>query len=459
MHMRLRLSGLSLPFATPKRRSPARNLQMEFLEGRVVLSGWGAAKSIADGLKIGNDHAAGSGAVALVKTNGGGQVAVDYSTSEILGSASGHGHGHNSADPGLDASVPQSRPGQAKQSNSGDASKDSGSSPSDNGTPSGQAKQSNSDSGSPASDNGHELGQGAGHAQQDLGNSDSAPGHTGNNNAGGNNNSNGESGSGSAGQAHGNSENNGLSGSGGAGQGHESSQSDNGQNQNGASDSHGQGYGSGKSDLSNDQGPAASGRVDHGVDGGGAEDPASPPVLTAASADDGGTASTWISDPESNLEGTALRPDQPGQPSLVRMFKQAIAPLTQPTENDAANLRAADSSTEVARTESAPAHESGCGDELAPDYVAEALAGPLQTVPASADGFIFAESWHDFLLRVRATGEEVMQHVPRSGPAYWLTGAALTLVAVELVRSQRERRLKQAGTTTWPEIVAPSGLA
>jgi hypothetical protein len=60
---------------------------------------------------------------------------------------------------------------------------------------------------------------------------------------------------------------------------------------------------------------------------------------------------------------------------------------------------------------------------------------------------------------VRATGEEVVHHISRSGPAYWLTGAALTLIAVELVRLQRERSLKQFGATAWPEIVAPSGLA
>jgi hypothetical protein len=103
--------------------------------------------------------------------------------------------------------------------------------------------------------------------------------------------------------------------------------------------------------------------------------------------------------------------------------------------------------------------ESGSADDAALDQVMQALADPLQTVPATADGFLFAEGWHDFLASARAAGDDMMHFVSRSGPALWLTSTAMALIAVELIRLQRERAFQCAGATAWPEVVAPSGLA
>jgi hypothetical protein len=89
----------------------------------------------------------------------------------------------------------------------------------------------------------------------------------------------------------------------------------------------------------------------------------------------------------------------------------------------------------------------------------ETLADPLQTVRLSGSPFDFAENWHDLLVGARAAGDELVELASHSSPSYWLASAAVLVVAIEIVRLQRERSSKQRPATVWPQIVAPSGLA
>jgi hypothetical protein len=114
---------------------------------------------------------------------------------------------------------------------------------------------------------------------------------------------------------------------------------------------------------------------------------------------------------------------------------------------------------EVTRLDAASAREVGASDQAPAEDLTETLADPLQTVKVSSSPFDITENWHELLVNARAAGDELVELASHSRPAYWMASAVVLLVAVEMVRLQRERSSKQMPATAWPQIVAPSGLA
>ena len=130
-----------------------------------------------------------------------------------------------------------------------------------------------------------------------------------------------------------------------------------------------------------------------------------------------------------------------------------------PRGSNEVTMQVSETAREVARAESLGVAEFGSGDESPADEMAVTLADAVHTVKVSGTPFDLAENWHDLLVSARTAGDELVELASHSSRTYWLASAAVLLVAVEMVRLQRERSSKQVSATAWPQIVAPSGLA
>jgi hypothetical protein len=190
------------------------------------------------------------------------------------------------------------------------------------------------------------------------------------------------------------------------------------------------------------------------------QDPVWSQQLAAVDASDSEFLSALTEESESTLEGARPAQDAIGVLPLLRPGRPLATAISQQGVASSSDRAQSETALEMVRCESVAGFESGSAADAALDTVMATLADPLQAIPATADGFLFAEGWHDLLAGARAAGDDMMHLVSRSGPAYWLTSAAIALLAMELIRVQRERAVRRAaGFVAWPEVVAPSGLA
>jgi hypothetical protein len=470
--------------AAAQRRQSAPILQLESLERRFVLSGGienGPGRLIADALSVGIDRPAHWRGPTHVKA----AASVDAPRGNQAKDMPGVATGQSLAKP--EAGPPDVAPGHdsvpTKQSNSGGNGKNSEQSGSDagqpghggsagagpktlppdhsnsaaarDGGPTGNAKDSGP-SGSDASQTAHGNSQ---DAQQDAGPKTSPPGQShavaapnddSGHNAQDSQQSNPNTGRGQQITVGEKEQDFGPP---------DTSDVDGPSNSSGKSPTH-SGSESGQDGVVNAAGPDGNGNVDDGStqgqgrgEGLGLSQP-----LTAIRASDTEPIAALTDAPDSTPQGDWGAEDAIGVPLLMRVRRLLTASVLQRVDSESGNQPPPEIGRELARRESAPASESGPANDAAPDQVMEALADPLQTLPVTADVYLFAEDWHDFLAGARAAGDDMMHLASRSGPSCWLTGTAIALVAVELTRLQRERALR-TGVATWPEIVAPRGLA
>jgi hypothetical protein len=413
--------------ATSKRSQLARGLQLEVLEGRIALS---------NGVGLGLGRLLGN---AIDAGQNGAQVQQNLAATYLFG---GNGQGLGRKLAALEnANLVNGNAGQVDQaSHQGigyllqqlsnlNASPDQG----------GQANAPGA--------NGH-------------GNSQSAPGHQpanpsqndGDGNANGNGNSQNAPG-------HSQNGNPGNTGQGLSNNGNGSSSSNGSDNGNG----HGQSDGGGRSSQGGQPGQNGNGHGDRGSNQG-SDSPSnngpsnqqiappfvsfdgSPNLTSHGSAQSGETVSN-------SQIGSATGQGLPAGKQTSTLFKG-------PHASDSTGQQQSESPRSTGRSESKSTSESGSADEQAEESVISvALADPVQTARFSFEAFVFAGNWREILESAQTTSDEMMQVVSRTGAISWMTGAGLVLVAAKVVGLRRERSAQRTRPDSWPEIVAPSGLA
>jgi hypothetical protein len=212
------------------------------------------------------------------------------------------------------------------------------------------------------------------------------------------------------------------------------------------------GAGGEEADDSDGAGPGLSRNPDAAND-------AAAPQSSAALAGRAGSASLSIAETEATLarESGGGEAVAAGQSVLARKLS-ATGPKGV-RFLDIAPPPAAEATDTVSRPAAATILQSGSGEETPPDVALDTLGDPVQTAAAAADPFDFTGSWNDLLAEARATCDEFVYAAAGTGRAYWLTGAALLVVAAELVRMRQEKAAKHRPAAGWLDVTAPSGLA
>ncbi len=107
-----------------------------------------------------------------------------------------------------------------------------------------------------------------------------------------------------------------------------------------------------------------------------------------------------------------------------------------------------------------PASNPGFTAEVPDGAPLEPEAAGVQSAAVFSGPLDFASDWQELLKRTGEAGDEVFCAFNDGRAAFWVTGAAVLTVALELVRLRQTQQLhRQRPAGDWPEVVAPSGLA